>query len=113
MTNRRAVSTGTGEVKNIYACAPTPDRDTSSATGACSTRPACTYNSASNHSPWTVIGAASCGVSFSNRAFSVRSRASSASTATGISATQKTTDTHHGGDSQRNSASTPYLAGFP
>jgi hypothetical protein len=46
--SRRAVSAGTGAVKNIHACAPTPDRDTSSATGTCSARPALTYMSASN-----------------------------------------------------------------
>jgi hypothetical protein len=35
---RRAVSAGTGLVKNAQTCAPTPDRDTSSAAGTASDR---------------------------------------------------------------------------
>ena len=45
---RRASSAGTGEVKNTHVCAPTPDLDTSSATGTWSARPALTYMRASN-----------------------------------------------------------------
>jgi len=45
---RRAVSAWTGDVKNTQACAPTPDRETSKATGTCRARPAFTYISASN-----------------------------------------------------------------
>jgi len=45
---RRAISAGTGEVKNTQVCAPAPDLDTSSATGTWRARPALTYMRASN-----------------------------------------------------------------
>jgi hypothetical protein len=45
---RRASSAGMGAVKNTHACAPTPDRETSRATGTCRARPALTYMRASN-----------------------------------------------------------------
>src|SRR6516225_1379369 len=57
--SRRAVSAETGEVKNTHACAPTPDRDTSSATGTCSARAALTYISASTNASGPSKSAAS------------------------------------------------------
>ena len=47
MPSRRAVSAGTGAVKKTQACIPSPERDTSSATGTPNARPALTYISAS------------------------------------------------------------------
>jgi hypothetical protein len=45
--SRRAVCAGTGAVKKVHACMPTPERDTSSAAGTPKARPALTYISAS------------------------------------------------------------------
>lgn len=46
--SRRAISAGTGAVKNTHACAPTPERDTSNAAGTDHARAAFRYASASS-----------------------------------------------------------------